>query len=534
VVRPARWMCRVASISPRPVLPVLESSNETRKREDRRVHGDLVFPRDEHDAQLVSHVRPEGWRNPHPAPIYDLVVIGGGTAGLVSAVGAAALGARVALVERARLGGDCLNTGCVPSKALLRAARAVHEARSSQSVGVNMRAEVDFSAVMRSVRARRAELAHHDSAARLSLAGVDVFFGDAAFRDARTLTVGDDALPFRRAVIATGGRPCVPAIPGLADVSFLTSESVFSLTVQPTRLVVIGGGPVGCELAQAFALLGTTVTLAEAGPRVLPHEDAEASEILQRSLAEDGVHIMTATTLREIAARPTSGGATARFNGGEIDADAVLVATGRSPNLEGLNLESAGVDHDGQGVHVDDWLRTSNPRIYAAGDVCSRFNFTHAADAMARIVVQNALFPLRRRVSALVIPWAIYTFPEVAHVGLSPIEAIKAGVEPITIPLADVDRAVIDEDTEGFFRVSHHRGRIVAATIVAPRAGELIGYVASMMRRRATLAELSSEIFPYPTLAEALRKAGDSYRRQQLTPRVRALLRRYLALVRRF
>jgi pyruvate/2-oxoglutarate dehydrogenase complex dihydrolipoamide dehydrogenase (E3) component len=494
----------------------------------------LAIPQDEHDSQLLSHVRPEGWRNPRPAAVYDLVAIGGGTAGLVSAVGAAALGARVALVERERLGGDCLNTGCVPSKALLRAARAVHEARSSRYAGVTLRAEVDFAAVMKSVRARRAELAPHDSAVRLGLAGVDVFFGNASFRDARTLMVEGDALRFRRAVIATGGRPCVPAIQGLADVPFLTSESVFSLAVQPVRLLVIGGGPVGCELAQAFALLGSAVTLAEAAQRVLPHEDAEASEILQRRLAEDGVRIMTATTLREIAPRTSARGATVRFNDGEMDVDAVLVATGRTANLERLNLLSAGVDHGSRGVRVDDWLRTSNRRIYAAGDVCSRFNFTHAADAMARIAVQNALFPLRRRVSALVIPWTTYTFPEVAHVGLSPIEAIRTGAEPLTIPLADVDRAVIDGDSEGFVRVSHHRGRIVAATIVAPRAGELIGYIAAMMRRRATLDELSNEIFPYPTLAEGLRKAGDAYRRRQLTPWVRGLLRRYFAIARRF
>jgi pyruvate/2-oxoglutarate dehydrogenase complex dihydrolipoamide dehydrogenase (E3) component len=494
----------------------------------------LVFSQDEHDTQLLSHVRPEGWRNPHPATVYDLVAIGGGTAGLVSAVGAAALGARVALVERERLGGDCLNTGCVPSKALLRAARAVHEARSSRPTGVSLRAEVDFPAVMKGVHARRADLAHHDSAARLSLAGVDVFFGDASFRDARTLTVDGDALRFRRAVIATGGRPCVPAIRGLADVPILTSESVFSLAVQPPRLLVIGGGPVGCELAQAFALLGSTVTLVEAGPRVLPHEDAEASEILQRRLAEDGVRIITATTLREVAPRPAAGGATARFNDGEMDVDAVLVATGRIPNLEALNLASARVDQGPQGVQVDDWLRTSNRRIYAAGDVCSRFHFTHAADAMARIAVQNALFPLRRRVSALVIPWTTYTFPEVAHVGLSPIEAIRSGAEPLTIPLADVDRAVIDGDSEGFVRVSHRRGRIVAATIVAPRAGELIGYIAAIMRRRATLDELSNEIFPYPTLAEALRKAGDAYRRRKLTPWVRGMLERYFSIARRF
>jgi pyruvate/2-oxoglutarate dehydrogenase complex dihydrolipoamide dehydrogenase (E3) component len=493
----------------------------------------LVHPLDEHDARLLSYVCPESWRNPSPAPLYDLVIIGGGTAGLVSAVGAAGLGARVAILERARLGGDCLNTGCVPSKTLLRAARAVRDARSGAAVGVSMTPSVDFAAVMAVVRERRSVVARHDSADRLSSLGIHVFFGEASFADARTVTVAESALRFRRAVIASGARPVVPSIPGLTRVAFLTTENVFSLTAQPRSLLVLGGGPVGCELGQAFGLLGTKVTIVESGPRVLPNEDAEAAEIIQRQLGEDGVRIMTGTTVREIsAARP--GTVTARFEEGQVEADAVLLATGRSPNVDGLNLEAAHVEHSSQGVTVDEWLRTSNRRIYAAGDVCSRFQFTHAADALARIALQNALFPRRRRASALVIPWSTYTFPEVAHVGLAPKEAIRAGAQTVRVSLGDVDRAVIDGEPEGFFRVSHQRGRIVAATIVAPRAGELIGYVASMMRRRASLAELSSEIFPYPTLAEGLRKAGDQYRRTRLTPRVRRWLERYFALARRF
>jgi pyruvate/2-oxoglutarate dehydrogenase complex dihydrolipoamide dehydrogenase (E3) component len=488
---------------------------------------------DENDRRLLSLVRPDGWRNPVPAALYDLVVIGGGTAGLVSAVGAAGLGARVALVERALLGGDCLNTGCVPSKTLLRAARAVREARQASGSGVSMTPHVDFAAVMAAVRARRADLARHDAVTRLAASGVDVFFGDASFADVRTVTVGGHPLRFRRAVIATGGRPRIPSLPGLEPAGFLTTDTVFGLAEQPRTMLVVGGGPVGCELSQAFALLGTAVTLVEAGPRLLPREDAEASEILQRQLAEDGVRIVTGMTLRDIVTRPGAGCVTARFDDGSIDADTVLIATGRSPGLEGLNLEAAGVVHDGRGVGVDEWLRTSNRRIYAAGDACSRFNFTHAADAMARIVVQNAFFPRRRRVSALVIPWSIFTFPEVAHVGLSPVDSVKSGAEPVTVPLADVDRAVIDDDGEGFVRIHHVRGRIVAATIVSPRAGELIGYVASMMRRRAALSELSAEVFPYPTLTDALRKAGDAYRRTQLTPRIRRLLEHYFSLTRR-
>ena len=490
--------------------------------------------------RLLAHVRPESWRNPDPAPLYDLVVIGGGTAGLVCAAGAAGLGARVALVERGLLGGDCLNTGCVPSKALLRAARAVHEARAAARVGVTMPPRVDFAAVMSAVRARRADLAHHDSAARLSSIGVHVFFGDASFAGPRTVVVAGRELKFRRAVVATGGRPSVPPVLGLAGVPYLTSENIFELTEQPRTLVVIGGGPIGCEMAQAFALLGTTVTLIEAGPRLLPREDADASGIITRRLERDGVRIATDATIAHVTRsgdrvtlQLTPGVKARRDDNTEAVGDALLVATGRSPNVEGLNLEGAGVTHGAGGVGVDDRLRSSNRRIYAAGDVCSPFQFTHAADAMARIVIQNALFHGRRRTSQLVIPWSTYTFPEVARVGLSPAEAAQAGGEPITVQLADVDRAVIDGESDGFLRVHHQSGRLIAATLVAPRAGELIGYIASVMRRRGSLGDLSNEIFPYPTLADALRKAGDAYRRTRLTPRVRSILQRYFALTRR-
>ena len=484
----------------------------------------LREPLDPHDRRLVEHVHPTNWRNPEPASIYDLVVIGGGTAGLVCAAGAAALGARVALVERGLLGGDCLNTGCVPSKTLLRSARAVREAREGASVGVHATPQVDFEVVMMRLRARRAEIAPHDSAERLTAVGAHVFFGSAAFTGPTTVAVDGRTLNFRRAVIATGSRPSMPpalagreGTPQAGPPFTYTSETIFSIAELPTELVVVGAGPLGCELAQAFALLGTRVTLTDVAPRVLPGEDADASAIVSRSLARDGVEVVTGSDPRF---QPASG-------------KTVLVATGRSPNVEGLRLEAAGVKHDAQGVHVDDRLRTSNHRIYAAGDVCSPFQFTHAADAMARIVVQNALFFGRRRASALVIPWCTYTFPEVAHVGVSADDARQQRAETVTIQLDDVDRAIVDDAAEGFVRVHHHRGRIAGATIVAAHAGELIGYMASAMRRRADLADFSSDIFPYPTVVDALRSAGDAYRRTRLTPGVRRLLGRYFALLRR-
>jgi pyruvate/2-oxoglutarate dehydrogenase complex dihydrolipoamide dehydrogenase (E3) component len=470
-----------------------------------------------HDQRLIDQVRPPGWRNPEPASLYDLVVIGGGTAGLVCAAGAAGLGARVAIVERARLGGDCLNTGCVPSKALLRAARTVHEANQGARAGVTMTPRVDFGAVMESVRARRADLAHHDSAQRLASLGAHVFLAQATFAGPTRVSVDGRELTFRRAVIATGSRPAIPPMPGLSNLPYLTSENVWELQVQPRSLLVIGGGPIGCELAQAFALLGTAVTVVETAPRLLPREDPDAAAIVTRRLTADGVRIMTGVSM------------TAK----DIQADAVLVAVGRTPNTEGLGLEAAGVTTTARGVTVDDRLRTANRRIFAAGDICSSYQFTHAADAMARIVIQNALVHGRRRASALVIPWTTYTFPEVAHVGPLPDEAARLGADPLTVPLAEVDRAVIDGDADGFLRIHHQRGRIIAATLVAPHAGELIGQIASLMRRGGSVAEFSGDIFPYPTAADVLRKAGDAYRRTQLTPRVRALLGRYFAVIRR-
>jgi pyruvate/2-oxoglutarate dehydrogenase complex dihydrolipoamide dehydrogenase (E3) component len=332
------------------------------------------------------------------------------------------------------------------------------------------------------------------------------------------VSVEGRALKFRRAVVATGSRPAIPPIPGLSDLPYLTSDNVFELREQPRSLVVIGGGPIGCELAQAFALLGTAVTLVETAPRLLPREDRDAAEIVTRRLMADGVRVETG-----VSVEPK-----------DIQTEAVLVAVGRAPNTEGLKLEAAGVGMGERGVLVDDRLRTSNRRIFAAGDVCSSYEFTHAADAMARIVIQNALFHGRKRVSALVIPWATYTFPEVAHVGPSADEAARLGAETVTVPLRDVDRAVIEAEPEGFLRIHHRQGRILAATIVAPHAGELIGQIASLMRRGGSLADFSSDIFPYPTFAEVLRKAGDAYRRTRLTARAKALLGKYFALRRSF
>jgi pyruvate/2-oxoglutarate dehydrogenase complex dihydrolipoamide dehydrogenase (E3) component len=498
-------------------------------------------PLDEADAQLLNRVHPPGWRNPPPAARYDLVVLGGGTAGLVSAMGAAGLGARVALVERHLLGGDCLITGCVPSKSLIRSARVLGEIRRAGTLGVTVDGvKIDFGAVMRRMRQRRASISRHDAAERLRSAGVDVFFGSAAFANDRTIVVENQNLRFSRAVIATGGRPTVPPIPGLDTVPYYTNETIFSLTELPRRLLVIGAGPIGCELAQALARFGSSVTVVDQAQQILPREDADAAAIARQSLESDGVRFELGVTLErvlgasgELRVSYIRTGPGSRISG-QVVADLILVATGRTPNIEDLDLAAAHIHATKHGVVVNDRLQTSNSRVYASGDVCSRYQFTHAADAMSRIVLQNALFFGRRRASALVIPWVTYIDPEIAHVGVFESDVVRSDgrLDSITVPLADVDRAVVDDQTDGFVRVHHERGRIRGCTIVAAHAGEMIGQVVYAMTHGGTLAKLSSTIHPYPTQAEALRKVGDAYRRQAVTPRLRRWLERYFAWTR--
>ena len=492
------------------------------------------MPADAADQRLRAHVHPPDWINPEPRDRYHLVVVGGGTAGLVSAMGAAGLGARVALVERDLLGGDCLVTGCVPSKAVLRSARAAAEARQAQAVGVRVSGiDADFAAVMRRMRERRADISPHDSAARLRAAGVDVYFGEARFASASSVEVGGRTLRFKRAVIATGGRPARPPIPGLSETPYLTSETVFALDLLPPRLAVIGAGPIGCELAQALARLGAAVTMIDQARQVLPQEDADAAAVVAGRLEAEGVRLELGAGIAGVRREGERVALRLERKEAEVVCDQLLVATGRTPNLEPLDLAAAGIAADKDGVTVDDHLRTTNPRVFAAGDVCSRFKFTHAADAMARIVIQNALFFGRARASALVIPWCTYTDPEVAHVGWYAGDARMRGhqVDTVTVRLDEVDRAVVDEERDGFVRLHHERGRLLGCTVVAARAGEMIALPAYALRRRATLDDLGATITPYPTVSNAFRAAADAHRRTRLTPRVRAWLARYFRLM---
>lgn len=503
--------------------------------------GGEILSGDPHDARLVENVHPAGWTNPRASGRYHLVVIGGGTGGLVTAAIAAALGARVALVERHLLGGDCLNVGCVPSKAMIRAARAwkAAEESSDRFGGPPVAQEGEFVRVMERMRRIRADLSRHDSAARFRELGVDVFLGDATFDGRDSVRVGDQTLRYRRAVVATGTSPVAPPIDGLAEGGYLTNESVFSLTELPRRLAVIGGGPIGCELAQTFARLGAEVTILEAGERILLKDDADAAGIVAASMERDGVRIVCGAKVAAVETRGEE--RTVRYTPGAADAsvtvDRVLVATGRRPNVEGLGLEAAGVRFDaGRGIEVDDRLRTSNPRIYAIGDVASPYQFTHVADAHARLVVRNALFFGRGRASDLVIPWVTYTSPELAHVGILPDEVERRGqeVEVITVRLSEVDRARLDGEDEGFLKV-HLRGgsdEILGATLVAEHAGDIISQIGQAMTQGIGLAKLGDTIFPYPTQAEVIRKAADQWRRRKLTPLARSVFGSFFRLTR--
>ncbi|MDX1643153.1 MAG: mercuric reductase [Thermoanaerobaculia bacterium] len=500
----------------------------------------LVEPLDEHNETLLDNVHPPEWTNPQPADRYHMVVVGAGTAGLVTAAGAAGLGARVALVERRLMGGDCLNYGCVPSKGLIRAARAWHEARTAAErfAGPAVRGEGSFAAAMQSMRALRARISRHDSARRFRDLGVDVFIGEGRDVAGDPNDGGEQRFRFRRAVIATGARPVAPPIPGLDEVDYLTNETLFTLTDLPRRLGIIGGGPIGCEMAQTFARFGADVTLFDMASHVLVREDADAAALVQQSLLDDGVGLALEASISRVEASDT--GVRVHFERDDdahvVEVDRLLVAVGRAPNVEGIGLEAAGVDYERSGVQVDDRLRSSNSKIYAVGDVASRFKFTHMADALARIAIQNALFFGRSKASDLVVPWCTYTSPEIAHVGLYAEDAEDRGLEVETskIQLSEVDRAVLERAEEGFLRLVVLAGsdRIVGATLVAEHAGEMLGELALAVTHGIGLGKIASTIHPYPTQSEVIKKAGDAWRRTKLTPTVKRIFELYFRLFR--
>ncbi len=510
----------------------------------------LLLPDDEYNQQLLENVHPLNWVNPAADGRYNIVVIGAGTAGLITAVIAASLGAKVALIERHLMGGDCLNVGCVPSKGLIRAANVWAKIRHAEDFGLHIPPGVtyDFGKAMARMRRLRARISRNDSAHRYKALGVDVYIGQARFAGQDTVLVegvaGDRKLAFVKAAICTGARAAAPAIPGLEVAGYLTNETVFSLTERPARIAIIGAGPVGCELAQAFARFGSQVYLIEAMHGIMPNEDRDAAEIVRHAMGRDGVTLLCCGNALTIT--KTAGGKrlTLDSHGQQYDVtvDEILVGAGRTPNVQGLSLETVGVEYDKFGVTVNHRLQTTNPRIYAAGDICSRYKFTHAADAMAQIVIQNALFPHPfglgyASTESLIMPWCTFTEPEIAHVGLYEADAKKKGleVETYTYRLDEVDRAILDGEEEGFARVHIQKGtdKILGATIVASHAGDMINEFSVLMKAGAGVKTIASTIHPYPTQAEVNKKVVNLWRKAHFTARTKTLLTRLFSWLRR-
>lgn len=451
----------------------------------------------------------------------DLVVVGGGTAGIVAAKTAARLGARVTLIERDRTGGDCLWTGCVPSKALLSAARSAADARNAGRLGVSVGdVTVDFAAVRAHVRASIDHIAPIDSPEALRAAGVEVVHGSARITGPDSVVVGERTLAFRQLVLATGAGPVVPDIPGLDRVPTSTSETIWDLTALPARLAVLGGGAIGCELGQAFARLGSAVTIVEAGDQILPQEDPDAAEVVAHSLAADGVTVLTGVRAQEVA-----DGHLVLDDGRRIAVDHVLLAVGRTPSTRDLGLEAAGVATDERGhVVVDRHLRTTDPRIWACGDVTGHPQFTHTAGVHGSLAASNAVLGVPRSIDDTGQPRVTFTDPEVAAVGVT---TLRPGLRAQTIRHDEVDRAVAEGRTAGFSRlILDRRHRVVGATVVGSRAGETIGELALAVRLGLRTRDLAATTHPYPTFSDGAWNAAIADVREQLeSPVTRRALR---------
>jgi pyruvate/2-oxoglutarate dehydrogenase complex dihydrolipoamide dehydrogenase (E3) component len=503
-----------------------------------------VSPLDEHNTKMLDLLHPKAWVDPTPKPTYNLVVVGAGAGGLVSAAGAAGVGARVALIESHLLGGDCLTVGCVPSKLLLRCGKAAAAVRNAAEFGVKVSGEisVDFGYVMERLRRLRASIAPVDSAQRYSeKLGVDVFIGKGRFTGKNTIEVNGKTLTFAKAVVATGGTAAIPNIPGLKQAPYLTNASVFNLKELPARLGVIGAGPIGLELAQAFQRLGSQVTVFSRSDQILPKEDPDAARIVEKSLRRDGVTFAYNVNYKGVESRGGKPPVTmvVEDEDGErmLEFDALLIATGRKPTVKGLGLEDAGIEYDARkGVKVNDRMQTTNPDVYAVGDVASKYQFTHMSDFGARLVIRNALFFGRDKFSNLIIPWATYTEPEVAHVGLyeKDLQERNIGFMTFTREFADVDRGIVDGETEGFVKIHVKKGsdQILGATIVGSHAGDMISEITVAMQSGMGLGKLANVIHPYPTAAEAIRQCGDAYNRSRLTPTIKGIFNRLMAFKR--
>ncbi len=472
--------------------------------------------------------------------IYNVIIIGAGTAGLVTAAGTAGLGGRVALIERNLMGGDCLNFGCVPSKALISSARLIQRIRESEKWGLDRQEpQFAFEKVFERMRARRARIAPNDSQERFELLGVDVFHGEARFVSPYEIEVNGQKLRAKNFVIATGSRAVIPKVEGIENVPYFTNETIFDeLKEKPESMIVLGGGPIGCELGQALSRLAVKVTIVEYVPQILAPEDINVGQFMQKRFEAEGITVQHCTEATRVSMRDglitlegnykppgAAQGSPVQFTG-----HALLLAVGRCPMMKALNLETAGVKYSSNGVEVNDYLQTSQPHIYAAGDIANRLKFTHTADFTARIVVRNILMPfqfLRQKVDWSVVPWCTYTDPEVAHVGLGEKEAKQrdSAYDLFVVPLEEVDRAVVESEDAGFAKILTREGsdKILGATIIAPHAGDLLHEFVLAMKAGIGLGTIASTIHAYPTFAELARKAGDKFNKTRLTPRAKKI-----------
>lgn len=453
---------------------------------------------------------------------YDLTVIGGGSAGLTIASGAASFGARVALIEKAEMGGDCLNYGCVPTKALIRSATVAATVRQAEQYGVKTgRIEIDFPTIMRRMRHVVNTIAEHDSPDRFRSIGVDVLFGHTEFHNANQMRIDDKMISSKRIVIATGSRAAVPPIPGLSETGFITNVEALQLQVLPKSLAILGGGPIGLEFAQVFARLGVSVTVIEMFPQLLPREDTEAAKIVQRALVNEGIRFMLNGKVIQAKTGEDGKVVIVERDGTQVEVpcEEIFVATGRRPNVEIPGLHNIGIEAVKEGIVVDPNLRTTIPHIFAAGDVKGGLQFTHVAGYEGKVVVRNTLFPVKQRVDYRVVPWTIYTDPEIAHVGLTEKEAEDrhGQVHVYTVPFQEVDRAVIDSQDKGFVKViADKKGQILGAHVVGEHAGELIQELVFAMHHRLPIGKISEVIHSYPTKVEGLRRTADVYWKERL------------------
>jgi pyruvate/2-oxoglutarate dehydrogenase complex dihydrolipoamide dehydrogenase (E3) component len=502
-----------------------------------------VWPLDAHNAKLLDNVCPRSWQNPDRPDdfVYDLVAIGAGAGGLVSAKQSARRGAKSALIERHLAGGDCLNVGCVPSKALLRCSRAVAE-QNREDLGLApldaSARQVSFAKVMERMRRLRAQIAPVDSYEATVNAGADMYFGNAVFKGPHEIEVSGKILRFRKAVIASGGRAMVVPIPGLKESPYMTNASLFNLEVLPPRMVVLGAGPIGCEMAQAFSRFGSKVTVIDILPQAMGPEDPEAARVVKEALEADGVRFLLNAKTSKVDHTPAGDGkswprialhVSVGENSEEVECDVLLVATGRVPNVEGLCLEAANVKYDRSGVHIDDELKTSNPDILAIGDCCNRpeMRFTHMSGTMAGMAVQNALFsehnalPVNApssKLTEIVVPRCTYTEPEVASAGLNAATAEKKGVliDQFKFNLDDNDRCILEGSHPGcFVKIFCKKGteEIVGSVVVAERAGEVLGEILVAMQHGIGLSKLGRTVHPYPTMGEGVQQCGLQYNR---------------------